>query len=307
MILESPRPNCLRFKAASFPKPLKVPVVKTRSLPTRSKSCIISAMFLRSTWRKKDGKEHAYFSIVEHKRVATGKVVPRHVLSLGEINSSQPAAWGKTIEIVAEGPVKSKTVALFPEDRAAAISSDEIVRIGLSDLPWRRPRPWGACWLATEWSEKLELDRFWAEKLPPSGKGTRWDWVWQTLVTDRLLDPGSAWKWPRPWFEATAMADLLGEDFALAEGHKLDECWDLLLPHQQALFKPLTGRWKDLCNAKFDGLLYDWTSTYCEQRSSLWPGGQAQVWLQSRPAPGWRPGGHCADRHPGGLSLCALQ
>jgi len=226
---------------------------------------------MRSTLRKKDGKEHEYFSIVENKRVATGKVVQRHVLYLGEINSSQQEAWRKTIEIFEEGQVKSKTVALFPEDRAAEISSHEIVRIRLNDLQLRRPRQWGACWLATELYEKLELDRFWAEKLPPSRKGTRWDLVLQTLVTYRLLDPGSEWKLHRQWFEATAMADLLGEDFALAESHKLYECLDLLLPHKQALFDHLSGRWKDLFNAKFDVLLYDLTSTYCESDPPFGP------------------------------------
>jgi len=183
---------------------------------------------------------------------------------LGEINSNQQEAWRKTIEIFEDGQVSPKTVALFPEDRAVAISSEEIVRIRLKDLQLRRPRQWGACWLATKLYEKLELDRFWAEKLPPSRKATRWDLVLQILVTYRLLDPGSEWKLHRQWFEATAMADLLGADFALAESHKLYECLDLLLPHKRALFDHLIGRWKDLFNAKFDVLLYDLTSTYCE-------------------------------------------
>ncbi len=228
-------------------------------------------MFLRSTFRKKDGKEHEYFSIVENKRVAAGKIVQRHVLYLGEINSTQQEAWRKTIEIFEDGQVKPKTVALFPQDRAPAISSEEIVQIRLKDLQLRRPRQWGACWLATELYEKLELDRFWAEKLPPSRKGTRWDLVLQTLVTYRLVDPGSEWKLHRQWFEATAMADLLGEDFSLAESHKLYECLDLLLAHKQALFDHLTARWKDLFNAKFDVLLYDLTSTYCESDPPFGP------------------------------------
>ena len=42
-------------------------------------------MFLRSSSHKKDGKEHRYFSTVENKRVAGGRVVQRHVLYLGEI------------------------------------------------------------------------------------------------------------------------------------------------------------------------------------------------------------------------------
>src|SRR3989442_15879093 len=125
-------------------------------------------MFLRSTFRKKDGKEHEYFSIVENRRVAGGKVVQRHVLYLGEINSSQQEAWRKTIEIFEEGQVKPRTVALFPEDRAVALSSEEIVRIRLQDLELKRPRQWGACWLATELYQKLGLDRFWAGQLPPN-------------------------------------------------------------------------------------------------------------------------------------------
>jgi len=221
-------------------------------------------MFLRSIVRKKNGKEHESFSIVENKRVAGGKVVQRHVLYLGEINSTQQAAWRRTIEIFEDGELPPKTVALFPEDRAVALSDEEIVRIRLKDLQLKRPRPWGACWLATVLYEKLELDRFWAQKLPPNRKGTRWDLVLQTLVTYRLLDPGSEWKLHRQWFEATAMGDLLGADFGLVDSHKLYECLDLLLGHKRALFDHLTARWKDLFNAQFDVLLYDLTSTYCE-------------------------------------------
>ncbi len=228
-------------------------------------------MFLRSTLRHKNGKPHEYFSIVENKRVARGKVVQRHVLYLGEINSSQQEAWRKTIEIFEEGQVKPKTVALFPENRVASIIGDEIVQIRLKDLQVKRPRQWGACWLACELYQKLELDQFWAEKLPASRKGTRWDLILQTSVIYRLLDPGSEWKLHRQWFESTAMADLLEEDFALVESHKLYECLDRLLPHKQALFDHLTGRWKDLFNAKFDVLLYDLTSTYFESDPPFGP------------------------------------
>src|SRR6266704_251863 len=228
-------------------------------------------MFLRSTLRHKNGKPHEYFSIVENKRVARGKVVQRHVLYLGEINSSQQEAWRKTIEIFEESQVKPKTVALFPEDRVPSITGDEIVQIRLKDLAVKRPRQWGACWLACELYQKLELDQFWAEQLPASRKGTRWDLILQISVIYRLLDPGSEWKLHRQWFESTAMADLLEEDFALVESHKLYECLDRLLAHQQALFDHLTGRWKDLFNAKFDVLLYDLTSTYFESDPPFGP------------------------------------
>ncbi len=222
-------------------------------------------MFLRCTTRKKNGKEHRYWSIVENKRCAGNKVVQRHVLYLGEINDQQQAAWQKSINIFEVGQCKPRTVALFPEDRVVETSNAEIVRIKLSELQLRHPRQWGACWLACQLYEELQLDGFWAERLPPGRKGTRWDLILETLCTYRLVDPGSEWRLHRQWFESSAMADLLGAGFGeLAEAHKLYTCHDLILEHKTALFDHLTGRWKDLFNAKFDVLLYDLTSTYFE-------------------------------------------
>jgi transposase len=221
-------------------------------------------MFLRYTTRKKNGKEHRYYSLVENRRVAGGRVVQRHALYLGEINDSQQEAWRKTIEIFEDGQLRPRTVALFPEDRIGPVADADIVRIRLSQLSLDRPRQWGACWLASQLWEQLGLDRFWAEHLPPSRKGTRWDWVLQILVTYRLLDPGSEWRLYRHWFDHSAMADLLGADQELAEIHKLYECHDHLLERKTQLFTHLTQRWKDLFNARFEVLLYDLTSTYFE-------------------------------------------
>ena len=229
-------------------------------------------MFLRSSTRKKNGKSHRYWSIVENRRVAGGRVLQRHVLYLGEIDGSQQDAWQKTIEIFEDGQPHPKTVALLPEQEFDATGlkeehqpdNEHVVRIRLSEMELRRPRQWGACWLACHLYEQLELDTFFAERLPPSRKGTRWDLVLQTLCTYRLIDPGSEWRLHRQWFERSAMADLLGKDFALAEIHKLYECHGRLLEHKAALFTHLQERWKDLFNARFEVLLYDLTSTYFE-------------------------------------------
>src|SRR3984893_7618928 len=56
-------------------------------------------MFLRHTKRKKDGKEHRYWSIVENRWVGGGRVVQRPLLYLGEINDSQELAWRKSIAV----------------------------------------------------------------------------------------------------------------------------------------------------------------------------------------------------------------
>ena len=226
-------------------------------------------MFLRKTPRKKDGKTHDYWSVVENKRVAGGRVVQRHVLYLGEINSSQAAVWRKAIEVLDDDAGHPRTMALFPEDRCTGLASDRsIVQLCLSDMRLCRPRQWGACWLAGQLWQALQLDRFWADRLPPSRKGTRWDHVLQVLVSYRLIAPGSEWKLHRDWFGNSAMADLLGADFGLADSHKLYACHDLLLQHKEALFSHLMTRWRDLFNANFDVLLYDLTSTYFEINAS---------------------------------------
>src|ERR1700740_128165 len=137
-------------------------------------------MFLRQTRRKKDGKTHHYWSVVENQRLKGGRVVQRHVLYLGEISPSQAAAWRKSIEVFDEDAGHARTLALFPEDRAIAAASDNaIVPLRLSEMRLCRLRQWGACWLAGQvWSE-LHLDRFWGDRLPASRKRTRWDQVLQ--------------------------------------------------------------------------------------------------------------------------------
>ena len=220
-------------------------------------------MFLRCTTRKKDGKEHRYWNVVENRRISGGRVVQRQVLYLGEINGSQREAWRKTIEVFGDGG-ETAQMALFPEDRPVEINDEHVVKIRLKDVELRRPRQWGACWLACKLYEQLGLDKFFGERLPPSRKGTRWDLIVEALCCYQLMEPGSEWKLHRYWYEKSAMADLLGAGFELAEIHKLYQCLDRLMVHKGGLFDHLTQRWKDLFNTKFDVLLYDLTSTYFE-------------------------------------------
>ena len=170
-------------------------------------------MFLRRTERKKNGKAHHYWNVVENKRLDDGRVVQRHVLYLGEINSSQAAAWRKAIEVFDVDAGRARTLSLFPEDRCEAVAGDaSVVQLRLSEMRLQRPRQWGACWLAGQLWQELQLDRFWADRLPPSRKRTPWDQILQVLVTYRLIAPGSEWKLHRDWFGNSAMADLLGGD-----------------------------------------------------------------------------------------------
>ena len=187
------------------------------------------------------------------------------MLYLGESNDSQAHAWRRSIEVIDEREDAPRTVALFPEDRIEECVLDtSVVRLRLSQLRLCQPRVWGSCWLALKLWERLELDRFWSQRLSRSRKGTRWDQVVFVLVAYRLLSPGSEWRLHRQWFERSALKDLLGADERLGDIHKLYACHDRILEHKRAVFDHLVGRWKDLFNVEFDVLLYDLTSTYFE-------------------------------------------
>ena len=222
-------------------------------------------MFLRSTRRFKDGKEHRYWSIVENRRCVGGKVVQRPVLYLGEINDSQRKEWCRVLDGFDENKGENRQMALFAWDREIPAHAADIgLGIRLKDFSLHHPRQWGACWLACELYRHLGLDAFWRERLPDSREGTRWSDILQTLVCYRMIAPGSEWKLHRHWFEQSAMGDLLGCDYALMEKNALYRAHDRILPHKRELFSHLTGRWRDLFGVKFEVLLYDLTSTYFE-------------------------------------------
>ena len=220
--------------------------------------------FLQCHRRFKNGKAHCYWSITEKVRTHRGWV-QRHLLYLGEINDSQKASWTKQIEVFDTERQQTRELALYPAERAVPEHAvDYGVQVRLREFELRRPRQWGACWVGCRLWEQLRLDEFWREHLADSREGTCWRNVLETLTIYRLVDPGSEWRLHREWFKHSAMADLLEEDFSLAQKDNLYRCLDKLLEHRDALFKYLRARWEDLFGVKFEVLLYDLTSTYFE-------------------------------------------
>src|SRR5258707_2777926 len=222
------------------------------------------SMFLRSIHRKKDGKDHRYFSIVETQRIAANKAVQRTVLYLGEINDQQQVTWRKTLSVFDEQEQEYENLSLFPDDRAIPADAVDSLQVKLSGLELRRPRLFGSCWLACELWRQLGLHEFWDARLAGSREDVCWEKVLQLLVVNRLLDPGSEFRVHRQWYLSTAMDALLGTDFAVAEKDRLYRCLDRVLEHKQELFHWLHQKWADLFHADFEVLLYDLTSTYFE-------------------------------------------
>src|SRR5713101_7000796 len=221
-------------------------------------------MFLRSTNRRKDGKDHRYFSVVENRRLPGDRTVQRTVLYLGEINDQQQAAWRKTLEVFDEEEQRYTTMSLFPEDREIPADALDSAQVRLSGLELRRPRIFGNCWLGCELWHQLGLDEFWQQRLPEAREAVSWEKVLRLLVVNRLLEPGSEFHVHRQWFVDSAMDELLETDFAVAEKDRLYCCLDRILVHKQDLFVWLKQKWADLFHADFEVLLYDLTSTYFE-------------------------------------------
>jgi len=221
-------------------------------------------MFLRSTNRRKDGKDHRYFSIVENRRLPGGKTAQRTVLYLGEINDQQQAAWRKTLDVFDETEQRFTSLSLFPEDREIPADAVDSVQVRLSGLELKRPRIFGNCWLGCELWQQLGLDEFWQQRLPEGRERVSWEKVLRLLVVNRLLEPGSEFRVHRQWYLNSAMDELLEAGFEVAEKDRLYRCLDRVLEHKQELFVYLKQKWADLFGADFEVLLYDLTSTYFE-------------------------------------------
>ena len=226
-------------------------------------------MFLRSYKRKKNGKWHEYFSVVENRRVTNGKTVQRTVLYLGEITVSQEDTWRKTLEVFDADSGKHQQKLLFADNAPIAECDVDSIKVKLSQMQLCRPRSFGDCWLGCELWQKLGLDEFWEDRLDSSRSDIPWAKVLKLLVVNRLICPGSEFYIHRQWFDKTAMDELLNTDYRIAAKDRLYRCLDRILEHKEDLCKHLKSRWEDMFGIEFDVLLYDLTSTYfeglCEQ------------------------------------------
>ena len=244
---------------------------------------LLLPMFLRSTPRRKNGRIHRYFSVVENRRLPDSRTVQRTVLYLGEINDQQQAAWRKTLEVFDEDEQDYRSMSLFPDDREVPADALDGIQVKLSGLELRRPRSFGACWLGCELWHQLGLDEFWQERLPEAREAVSWEKVLQLQVVNCLLDPGSDYRVHRQWYVDTAMDELLQTDFAVAAKDRLYRCLDRVLPHKQELFVWLKQKWADLFHSDFAVLLYDLTSTYFEGEMEQNPKAQRGYSRDKRP------------------------
>jgi transposase len=221
-------------------------------------------MFLRRHSRAKDGKAHAYWSLVETVRTVDGPR-QRTLCYLGELNDWAQARWLKTIEVFnAQG--ESRQLKLFPSDVEPPEDDAAVARVRLDQVRLERSRRFGDCFLGLELWKRLELDRFWEALLdgPEDAAEVPWSRIAALLAINRLCAPGSELAIEERWYPSTALDDLLGIEAGKINDTRLYRCLDRLLPHKTKLERHLTRRYGELFAAEFDVLLYDLTSSYVE-------------------------------------------
>ena len=219
---------------------------------------------MKTHTRKKNGKYHEYYSIVEKRKVSGGRYVQKRVLHLGEISDCQKKAWQKSIQILNE---ENKPVykSLFAVDEATQTYHDvDSIPVRLSTMKLSKPRAFGDCWLGCEIWDQLGLDTFWSERIDSGKSPVEFSKVLKLLAVNRLIKPGSELYIHQHWFNQTAMGSLLDCDYEAASKDRLYRCLDRIVVYKDELCKHLSDKWQMMFNIEYDVLLYDITSTYFE-------------------------------------------
>src|SRR5260370_419715 len=219
-------------------------------------------MFLRPHDRKKDGKDHTYWSLVETVRAPDG---PRQktICYLGELNSSAQARWLKTVEVFNDQG-EAQQLKLFPSQVAAPDDDPQVARVLLNKVRLERTRAFGSGFLGLNIWKRLELDRFFEQNVDHEPADVPWSRVAALLAINRLCAPGSELAIEQRWYPSTALDDLLEIEVGKINDTRLYRCLDRILPHKTKLERHLKERYGALFGAEFDVLLYDLTSTYVE-------------------------------------------
>jgi transposase len=228
-------------------------------------------VFLKRHVRRKDGKEHVYYSLCESVRLSATRVIQRRVLNLGELNTTQLERWQRSIEVIQQEGERRQCRLFTDREGAAPSDASDVCEVILSSLSVRHPRQFGACWLGSRLWQELGLDTFFAEALQDRRGPVAWSKVIELLAVNRLCDPQSELGVHQRWFGTTAMDVVLGADDAVAAKDRRYRALDKALEHKAALETHLAKRWRDLFGARCDLLLYDLTSTYFEGQAGEVP------------------------------------
>jgi transposase len=218
-------------------------------------------MFLRRCERRKNGKRHTYWALVESYRTARGSR-QRVVAYLGELKRSERSGWAQLGRSLS-GKKKPQRSLFDPPDHDE-LAEDETVLVRLKGVKLERVRDFGDVWMAWGLWRLLGLDRLLVQLMPRGQEEVPWATMAAILAIARFCEPQSELHIERSWYRATALDDLLGVSPEKVHTDRLYAALDVLLPHKEVIEKHLKDRLGNLFDLEYDLLLYDVTSTYFE-------------------------------------------
>ena len=228
-------------------------------------------MYLRRCFRRKDGKRHAYWALVESYRTNRG---PRQ----------RVVAWLGVMDEQGRLGVK-RCAEKRPGYQTDLFRSTEPewVEVDVKRVRVERSRKFGGPWLGKELLRRLALDEFLEQTLPNGREEIPWSATAMILLLARLCEPSSELHVAEHVYQASALSDLLGIPDEKVNEDRLYRALDTLLPHKKALEKHLKERLGELFDLDYDLLLYDITSTYFEGQADGNPQAQRGYSRDHRP------------------------
>jgi transposase len=236
-------------------------------------------MFLRRYERKKNGKGHVYWALVESIRTARGSR-QRVVAYLGDVKKREQTGWatlGRRLDKKDRPAPSLFDPPTYPEP------ADDLALVQVKGVRLERQRDFGDVWLALGLWRLLKLDTLLTSRMEAGDECVPWPVVAAILTIARFCEPSSELHIAETWFRRTALEDLLGVTVEQVHHRRLYEGLDALLPHKEAIEQHLKQRLGDLFDLKYDLLLYDVTSTYFEGECAGNPLGQRGYSRDSRP------------------------
>lgn len=220
------------------------------------------AVFLKAHPKRKSGKQHCYFSLVESVRTSRG---PQHrtLAYLGELNSAAEATWRRTVHVFNRDG-SSHQLELFASNEPALPSGENVVQVVLDRVHWERPRDFGEVWVARFLWRLLGLGALLEGNMPGGDEQVPWHEVAFILAAARLIAPSSELAIEEHIYPRTALDDIVGVPVEKVNKDRLYRGLDRLLPHKEICEEHLKRRMGQLFQEPFDILLYDLTSTYFE-------------------------------------------
>jgi hypothetical protein len=237
-------------------------------------------MYLRPCIRKKNGKPHTYWALVESYRTARGSR-QRLVAYVGDLKKSEQSGWvqlGRRLEGQARPPRS-----LFDPPHYEDPGDTESMEVQLRGVRLERLRDFGDVWLALGLWRLLGLDTLLGAKMPDGRAEVPWATVATILTLARFCAACSELHIEDHWYARTALEDLLGVPAEKVHTDRLYAGLDRLLEHKGSMEKHLKERLGDLFDLKYELLLYDVTSTYFEGLCEANPMAQRGYSRDSRP------------------------